>query len=68
MEQLINGFGLPLLVSVVIAMGGQYVTSSRDSVLLQKNLEATERLVEKVQNLDKKVGILYDREERKHGR
>lgn len=68
MESLINGLGMPLLVSVVIALGGQYVSSNRDSVLLQKNLEATEKLVEKVQNLETKVGILYDRGERKDGR
>lgn len=68
MDSLINGLGMPLLVSVVIALGGQYVSSNRDSVLLQKNLGATEKLIEKVQGLETKVGILYDREERKNGR
>lgn len=68
MDQLINGLGIPLLVSVAIALGGQYVNSNKDSVLLQKNLDATEKLVEKVQSLETKVGILYDRQERKNGR
>lgn len=68
MDQLLNGIGMPLLVSAIVALGGQYVSSNRDSVLLQKNLDATEKLVEKVQNLETKVGILYDRQERKDGR
>lgn len=69
MEQLINGVGLPLLVSAVIALGGQYVNTSRDSALLQENLVATKKLVEEVGTLNTRVSILYDRSEReKNGR
>lgn len=69
MEQLINGVGLPLLVSAVIAMGGQYVNNRTDSTLLQKNLEATERIAEKVELLNTRVSVLFDRSEReKNGR
>lgn len=69
MEQLINGFGLPLLVSAAVALGGQYVSNNTDSILLQKNLDATEKIAERVELLNTRVSVLYDRSEReKNGR
>lgn len=69
MEQLISGFGLPLLVSVAIALGSQFVSNSTDSEFLKKNLEATERLTTAVSNLETKVAVILDRQERaKDGR
>lgn len=64
MEQLINGLGLPLLVSAAVALGGQYVSNSTNATLLQKNLEVTERIGERIELLNTRVSVLYDRSER----
>lgn len=68
MENVINGFGLPLLVSLAVALGGQFVSNKTDSEFLKKNIEATEKLTLAVGKLETKVSILFDREERKNGR
>ena len=69
MDGLINGVGLPLLVSLAIALGNQYVSNNTDSVLLTRNIEATEKLTDAVTLLNTQVSILYDRSEReKNGR
>ncbi|CCE60812.1 hypothetical protein tf_59 [Pseudomonas phage tf] len=68
MDSLINGIGLPLLVSVAISLGGQYVQSSTDSTLLKENIAATKSLTEAVIQLRTDMAVVKDRQERTDGR
>lgn len=67
MDSLINGIGLPLLVSVAISVGGQYMQSATDSTLLKENIEATKGLTEAVIQLRTDMAVVKDRQERKNG-
>ena len=68
MDSLINGIGLPLLVSVAISVGGQYMQSTTDSALLKENIEATKGLTEAVIQLRTDMAVVKDRQERPDGR
>lgn len=68
MDSLINGIGLPLLVSVAISVGGQYMQSATDSTLLKENIEATKGLTEAVIQLRTDMAVVKDRQERPDGR
>lgn len=68
MDSLINGFGLPLLVSLAVAVGGQYMQSNTDSVLLRENIEATKALTSAVIELKTDMAVVRDRQERQNGR
>lgn len=68
MEQMINGIGLPLLVSVAISMGSQFLQNNTDSALLKENIEATKGLTEAVIQLRSDMAVVKDRQERSNGR
>lgn len=68
MEQLVNGIGLPLLVSVFISVGGQYIQASKDSDVLKENVVATKALTEAVIELKTNMAVVLDRQERGNGR
>lgn len=64
MESLINGIGLPLLVSVAISLGGQYIQTAKDSDILKENVAATKALTDAVIELKTNMAVVLDRQER----
>lgn len=52
---------LPLAVSAVVALGGQFVRSSTDSEYLRDNVNATKELASAVGKLEVKLGIFSER-------
>lgn len=52
---------LPLAVSAVVALGGQFVRSSTDSEYLRDNINATKELASAVGKLEVKLGIFSER-------
>lgn len=68
MDQLVNGVGLPLLVSIFISVGGQYIQSQKDADVLKENVVATKALTEAVIELKTNMAVVLDRQERGNGR
>lgn len=52
---------VPLMVSAVVAFGGQFVRGSTDSEFLRENISATKQLAEAVNKLEVKLEIFGER-------
>lgn len=61
MESLMNGLGLPVLISVLIAAGAQFVRNDTDSAFLKQNIEATQELSKTMKALEIKIGVFGER-------
>lgn len=57
----VSQLAVPLMVSAVVALGGQFVRGSTDSEFLKENITATKELASAVGKLEVKLGIFSER-------
>lgn len=60
-SDLMKQVAIPLVVSSVLALGGQYVASSKQAILLEQNIKATSELSKAVTDLRLQMAIFGEK-------
>lgn len=61
LSEVMKQVAIPLVVSSVLALGGQYVASSKQALLLEQNIQATSELSRAVTDLRLQMAIFGEK-------